>query len=108
MERRGFLRAILAAGVAPAFVGSKILMPVKALVLPEWWIESEIHDSISIGCRPGADMTEIIAAVIAARAPQLVANVMRNNVLLERMWASKNQLKTTSSDDSPSGSFLSS
>lgn len=34
MNRRGFLQAILAAGVAPAFVGSSILMPVKKLVLP--------------------------------------------------------------------------
>lgn len=34
MDRRGFLQSILAAGVAPAFVGSGILMPVKALLLP--------------------------------------------------------------------------
>lgn len=105
MERRGFLRAILAAGVAPAFVGSKILMPVKALVLPEWWVESEIHDSISIGYQPGADMTEIIAAVLAARMPQIMEGVTRNNAVLERMWASKNQLKTTLSEGFPSGSF---
>lgn len=35
MNRRGFLEAILAAGVAPAFVGASILMPVKALAAPE-------------------------------------------------------------------------
>jgi len=34
MQRRGFLGVMLAAGVAPAFVGSKILMPVKAIALP--------------------------------------------------------------------------
>ncbi len=34
MNRRGFLSAILAAGVAPAFVGSSVLMPVRSLVLP--------------------------------------------------------------------------
>jgi|SRR5882757_1972038 len=31
MNRRSFLQGILAAGVAPAFVGSSILMPVRKL-----------------------------------------------------------------------------
>lgn len=30
MDRRGFLQAILAAGVAPAFAGSGVLMPIQA------------------------------------------------------------------------------
>lgn len=30
MQRRGFLGAIIAAGFAPAFVGAKVLMPIKA------------------------------------------------------------------------------
>lgn len=34
MNRRGFLAGILAAGVAPAVVGSGILMPVRALIVP--------------------------------------------------------------------------
>jgi len=34
MNRRGFLQAILAAGVAPAFVGSGVLMPVRELWTP--------------------------------------------------------------------------
>lgn len=33
MQRRGFLAGILAAGVAPAFVGAKVLMPVQPLVV---------------------------------------------------------------------------
>lgn len=32
MNRRGFLQSVLAAGVAPAFVGSGILMPVRKLI----------------------------------------------------------------------------
>ncbi len=36
MNRRGFLQAILAAGVAPAVVGSGVLMPVRRVVVPEW------------------------------------------------------------------------
>lgn len=34
MNRRGFLKGILAAGVAPAFIGSSILMPVRKIVAP--------------------------------------------------------------------------
>lgn len=34
MDRRGFLRGILAAGVAPALVGSSVLMPIRALAVP--------------------------------------------------------------------------
>ena len=44
MQRRGFLKAILAAGVAPAFVGSGILMPVKALVMPT---DEEVLDVVA-------------------------------------------------------------
>lgn len=36
MNRRGFLQSILAAGVAPAFVGSGVLMPIRAFVLPSF------------------------------------------------------------------------
>jgi hypothetical protein len=35
MQRRGFLGAILAAGVAPAFVGSSVLMPVRKVLAAE-------------------------------------------------------------------------
>lgn len=39
--RRGFLASILAAGVAPAFVGSSVLMPVRKIVAPEIWVPSK-------------------------------------------------------------------
>lgn len=35
MNRRSFLKSILAAGVAPAVIGSGILMPVKKLWTPD-------------------------------------------------------------------------
>ena len=35
MQRRGFLGALLAAGVAPTFVGSSVLMPVRKIITPE-------------------------------------------------------------------------
>lgn len=35
MNRRGFLASILAAGVAPAIVGSGILMPIRKLWTPD-------------------------------------------------------------------------
>lgn len=34
MDRRGFLRGILAAGMAPAFVRIGSLMPVKGVIVP--------------------------------------------------------------------------
>lgn len=34
MNRRGFLGAILAAGVAPVFIKSNILMPVRSIFIP--------------------------------------------------------------------------
>lgn len=39
MNRRGFLASILAAGVAPAVVGSGILMPVRKLLVPDQRID---------------------------------------------------------------------
>ena len=35
INRRGFLQSILAAGVAPAVIGSGILMPVRTILVPE-------------------------------------------------------------------------
>lgn len=35
LKRRSFLASILAAGVAPAFVGSGVLMPVKRILVPQ-------------------------------------------------------------------------
>lgn len=34
MNRRGFLKGILAAGIAPAVCKARILMPVKRIVVP--------------------------------------------------------------------------
>ena len=34
MNRRGFMKAILLAGVAPAFIPSGILTPVRKLIVP--------------------------------------------------------------------------
>ena len=39
MNRRGLLRGILAAGMAPVIVKAEILMPVKTIVNPYPWIE---------------------------------------------------------------------
>jgi hypothetical protein len=61
MNRRGFLQAILAAAVAPAFIDSKILMPVRQLLVPSfplwtpeassyyWFDESRIAKAIAAG-----------------------------------------------------------
>jgi hypothetical protein len=40
MERRGFLRAMLAVGMAPAVVKAGILMPVRKIAVPELVLSS--------------------------------------------------------------------
>ena len=47
MDRRSFLKSILAAGVAPAIVGSGILMPVRKLLVPP----QEIVEPILSACQ---------------------------------------------------------
>ncbi len=50
MKRRGFLKSMLAAGVAPAVIGSGILMPVKEIIIPT-------------GCTCGADNGNLILCI---------------------------------------------
>ena len=49
MERRGFLAGILAAGFAPAFVGSGVLMPVRSIALPGSFV---VHMTTRLGRYP--------------------------------------------------------
>lgn len=58
MNRRSFLQSILAAGVAPAFVGSSILMPVRTVWTPHvisaaysWEAINEVPDHADILAR---------------------------------------------------------
>lgn len=47
-SRRGLLASILAAGYAPAAVGSGVLMPVRRIVAPdeEWWSHLVMTDVV--------------------------------------------------------------
>jgi hypothetical protein len=40
MNRRGFLGGIFAAGIAPAFVGASVLMPVKKIIAPPEFVDA--------------------------------------------------------------------
>ncbi|MGE4243704.1 twin-arginine translocation signal domain-containing protein [Ramlibacter sp.] len=55
--RRSFLAGILAAGVAPAAVGSGILMPVRKIVMPGdvlWRLPRDVLDAAYVlRIRPG-------------------------------------------------------
>lgn len=42
MKRRGFLASILAAGVAPAAIGSGVLMPIRKILAPHALVTAEI------------------------------------------------------------------
>jgi len=48
MNRRGFLGAILVAGVAPAVLSSGIIMPVRTLITPRspLWGASVLHEGL--------------------------------------------------------------
>lgn len=88
MNRRGFLKSILAAGVAPAFVGSSILMPVKALARVEWeLIEIDASDVLSASEWSWTQKSfyEIVTETLRARQDELTANVQNNNALLRRL-----------------------
>lgn len=104
MDRRAFLRGlggILACGVAPAVVGSGVLMPVRRLWKPEAltfaYEEIVIAPAEVVSAAEYAwteapviaepTLAEIIAATIRARAPQIAANVRVQNVLLNRLRA---------------------
>ena len=45
IQRRGFLGSILAAGMAPAFVGAKVLMPVRAIAMPAWTYDELVNEA---------------------------------------------------------------
>ena len=95
IQRRGFLAGILAAGVAPAFVGSKILMPVKAIALPEEgvWIADHMADMWRYTTntdRPdvivtSVGMIEIIRQVLAEKRPEVIRNLEHNNTLYRQI-----------------------
>ena len=70
LTRREFLRGIggiLAAGVAPAFIGSNVLMPVKVIRQPT--------------------LTEIIQTTLRREQDALAENIMRTNELLRQLKA---------------------
>lgn len=72
MNRRSFLGAILAAGMAPAVIRSGVLMPIRDL-----WTPSRKFSELTLA--------EIIAVTIRQRAPQIAANITANNALLMRL-----------------------
>ena len=58
MKRRGFLGAILAAGVSPAFVSSGILMPIKRPIeVPPLFTAEDIEHGLFYGMQPGDIVT---------------------------------------------------
>lgn len=78
MNRRGFLQAILASGVAPyVCTAAGVLMPVKKLVVPAlefgtWesfrWIETEALDFLRQAADPlfGLDPIKFVSVVVDA------------------------------------------
>lgn len=51
VTRRGFLKAILAAGAAPAIVRAEWLMPVREIVVPEFGVGILSTDALILAQR---------------------------------------------------------
>jgi hypothetical protein len=97
MNRRGFLGAILAAGVAPAVVKAASLMPIfvrreSGLLAAEfdWKIDLQAARVADLNAEfaEGFDnrtFTEIIQETMNARRDEMVANVSANNALLRKI-----------------------
>lgn len=70
MNRRGFLQAILAAGVAPYVVtAAGVLMPGKAIALPEWGISIVgTPEFLASQARRNAIVSEILAHALPMEA----------------------------------------
>ena len=83
-SRRGFLQAILTCGVAPAVVGSGVLMPVRSLWKPE--ATFTFLDDAELGAwNDGLSLDEIIRRTIRKHTPEMVRNIEQNNALLRAL-----------------------
>jgi hypothetical protein len=51
MNRRGFLQAILAAGMAPAIARASSLMPIKVIDEPRVWLPGSGMITLDLGCQ---------------------------------------------------------
>jgi hypothetical protein len=86
MNRRGFLQSILAAGVAPAFVGSGVLMPIRAL-LPALHpslrlIEEATENSIPVVVRGNM----LTPSIITAEALRILENQITKSHSINAKW----------------------
>lgn len=78
MERRGFLGAILAAGLAPAFVGAKVLMPVRAIHLP---YHADAFSLVAPSARP-----MIYPAIVTSEMIRILENNLQLSTSVNREY----------------------
>lgn len=64
MNRRGFLKGVLATGIAPAVIGSGILMPVRAIAMPQFWPASTLGRGICTNPVARMDQYEYLNGVL--------------------------------------------
>lgn len=84
MNRRGFLKAILAAGVAPAFVGSGVLMPVRSLWLPN----DVVLDADEFAAAYNMGVAEELQSVMRrAFVPRMIVQLYKNSPTLSGLVA---------------------
>lgn len=80
LNRRGFLGAMLAACSAPAYVGSGVLMPVKALWTPPAFTEDNLVaalESVWTKARTPLTWEQLIAPKAAELKADIEADLMK-------------------------------
>lgn len=79
MERRGFLGAILAAGMAPAFVGAKVLMPVKSVIV-------QAQEYVGLVASPGGGNRLVTCELVAREALKVLNERLSFADSVNREW----------------------
>jgi hypothetical protein len=85
MDRRGFLRGVLAAGMAPAIVRAGSIMPIwvpkdDLIRIPAWDFNGRPTHIIL-----PASFSEIVARTFEKHAPRIRQNIAEHNALLRRL-----------------------
>lgn len=96
IKRRSFLKSMLVAGVAPAVIGSGILMPIRKLIVPSSEIELAPNITLKYWIRPkGKDWSMITQRVHTknARIPIPLDGAEISSV--EYSWIEPNYLTKT-------------
>lgn len=79
--RRGFLQAILAAGVAPAVVGSGVLMPVRKIIDPYEGLSARMAQNLTASIRHAGLMVGDMITITGMTNPDGALTMFKVNAI---------------------------